>query len=325
MITLYVYDKKLSKPEFSPDKVKPLIAKKDTVIWIDLHNPTKKEHEQIKALFDIHPLVIEDCSKTHTRPKIELFKTYNFIVTNGVHYKKDEHNKDKALSLIEFDFIIGKNFLISNHFGPSENIDELKKNTERLNLVMPKGADFVLHAILDIEVDNYFPLLDSIEEELEQVEDIVIKDPSPHLLKKLFKIKRELLMIRKTVAPQREVVGILAKRDYPFISPEAEAYFRDIYDHLIRINDMSDNFRDVTSSILEIHLSVVSNRLNEVMKVLTVIATIMLPLTVVTGIYGMNFDFMPELRWRYGYIWSLTIMAIIAIGMLIYFRRRGWT
>ena len=318
MISLFVYDKRLSKPDFSVGKVKPLIGKRDITIWLDLHNPTKKEHEQIKELFGIHPLVIEDCSKTHTRPKIELFKTYNFIVTNGISYK------EKEPKLIEFDFLIGKSFLISNHFGHSENIDGLKNNTEKLNIIMPKGADFVLHAILDLEVDNYFPLLDDVEDELEQVEDIVLKDPSPQLLKKLFKIKRELLMIRKTVAPQREVIGILAKRDYPFISPEAEAYFRDVYDHLIRINDMSDNFRDVVSSTLEIHLSVISNKLNEVMKILTVIATIMLPLTVVTGVYGMNFRFMPEIEWRYGYLWALSIMAIIAIGMLIYFRRRKW-
>jgi len=318
MISLFVYDKRLSKPDFSVGKVKPLIGKRDITIWLDLHNPTKKEHEQIKELFGIHPLVIEDCSKTHTRPKIELFKTYNFIVTNGISYK------EKEPKLIEFDFLIGKNFLISNHFGHSENIDGLKNNAEKLNIIMPKGADFVLHAILDLEIDNYFPLLDDVEDELEQVEDIVLKDPSPQLLKKLFKIKRELLMIRKTVAPQREVIGILAKRDYPFISPEAEAYFRDVYDHLIRINDMSDNFRDVVSSTLEIHLSVISNKLNEVMKILTVIATIMLPLTVVTGVYGMNFRFMPEIEWRYGYLWALSIMAIIAIGMLIYFRRRKW-
>lgn len=318
MLSAFVYDKKVSKVEFSAERLKLLIGKKGTAIWIDLHNPTKKEHQQIKELFGIHPLVIEDCSKSHTRPKIELYRDYNFIVTNGIHYQ------EKDFSLLEFDFIIGRNFLISNHFGPAEHIERLKQDAQRLNLIMPKGADFTLHAIIDREVDNFFPFLDMIEGELEDLEDTVLKNPSPAALKSLFMVKKQLLAIRKSAIPMREVVGILAKRDYPFISAEAEAYFRDVYDHIIRINDMTDSFRDIVSSTMEIHLSVVSNRLNEVMKVLTIIATIILPLSLIAGIYGMNFQYQPEYHWQYGYFWALGLMAAVVIIMLIYFRRKGW-
>lgn len=318
MLSAFIYERKVSKVEFSIEKLKQLLNKKGITIWIDLHNPTKKEHQQVKDLFNIHPLVIEDCSKTHTRPKIELYKDYNFIVTNGIHYNQ------KDLSILEFDFIIGRNFIISNHFGPAEHIEQLKHDTQRLEHVMPKGADFMLHAIIDREVDNFFPFLDMIEDELEGLEDSILKNPSPAVLKSVLNVKKHLLTLRKSTIPMREVVGILAKRDYPFLSQEAEAYFRDVYDHLIRINDMTDSFRDIVSSTTEIHLSVVSNKLNEVMKVLTVIATIMLPLTVVTGIYGMNFENQPEFSWRYGYFFSLGLMALIAITMLLYFRRKGW-
>ena len=320
MISLFVYDKKVSKVEFSTQIIRQLLNKK-AVLWLDLHNPTKKEHEQIKEVFGIHPLVIEDCSKTHTRPKVEIFPSYNFIVTNGVAYTAEKHLN---VSLVEFDFIIRKNFLISNHFGPAHHVDDIMKNPKRLQFTLSKGPDFVLHALIDAEVDNYFPLLDIIEDKLESFEDTIIQDPSPAILKELFIIKKHLLTIRKSASPQREVVSILAKRDYPFISREAEIYFRDIYDHLIRISDMSDNFRDLVSSTVEIHLSVVSNKLNEVMKVLTVIATIMLPLTVITGIYGMNFVHIPELNWEYGYLWALGLMAFIAIIMIANFRRSKW-
>ena len=317
-VDLFMLTKKgLVKKEVTIPELQRLAASK-IPFWLDLMNLQNKHLFQILSIFNIHKLVMEDCTSKDTRTKVEQFDDYNFLVIHGVA------RQNGSIHTTEIDIIQGKHWVISVHYHASETFEWLKKNQVKLSQILKRGSDFMMHALIDMEVDNYFPLLESVEEELEKLEDKVIEDSKPNLLNDLFTLKRQLLHVRKEIAPQREVMVALARRHVPHISSAAEVYFRDIYDHLIRITDTLDNYRETASNILEIHLSVTSNKMNEIMKVLTVIATIMMPLTVIGSIYGMNFKHMPELEWKWGYYAVLGFMALISISMLYYFRRRGW-
>jgi magnesium transporter len=286
-------------------------------LWIDLTEPTKEELESLTSMFDIHPLVLEDMSKVGTRPKVESFPEYDFIVIYGLYI-------GEKIRVVELDFIIGRNFIISSHGKKIESYEGFKRDASRVEALLRKGPDFMLHQLIDLEIDNYMPIISSLDTELEELEKKAIHSPTPQMLTKLFDIKRQLLNVRKVSSPERDVLSQLAKRDYEYISEHAEAYFRDVYDHIIRINDQIENYREVISSILEVHLSVTSNKLNEIMKVLTVIATLMMPITAIAGIYGMNFKYMPELGWKYGYFAILAVMLVITIWLVIYMKRKKW-
>lgn len=306
--------KNLEKTQFDSLKEHDI---KNSRIWIDISGQDPKDLESVKSLFGIHPLVIEDMSKKLTRPKIESFPKYNFIVIYGLIV-------EGKVRPIELDFLIGENFVISSHASPVKSYEDLKANPEQIKNLLDKGIDFMLHTLIDREIDNYTPVISSFDSELENLENLAIENPTPELLKKLFEIKRQLLRIRKVAYPEREVISLLAKRDHDFISDKAVAYFRDIYDHVIRVNDQIDNYREIISSILEVHLSVTSNRLNEIMKVLTIITTILMPITAIAGIYGMNFRYMPELEYRYGYFIAVGIMFLISITVLIFIKKKKW-
>jgi len=294
------------------------LAKSKAPFWLDLVNLPTRQLFEILGIFGVHKLVMEDCTAKNTRTKVEQFDAYNFIVVHGVL------RSDHTIKTTEIDLIQGKNGVISVHYHSSATFEWLKGNPHKLEQLLRRGSDFLLHTLIDLEVDNYFLILEDVENELDSLEDQAVKDPKPALLTKLFTLKHQLFLVRREVAPQREVMVALARRHVPLISPESEAYFRDIYDHLIRITDMLDNFRETAANILEIHISVTSNKMNEVMKVLTVVATIMMSLTVISSIYGMNFRFMPELEWRYGYFMVLGFMALVASIMIIYFRKKRW-
>jgi magnesium transporter len=220
-------------------------------------------------------------------------------------------------------FVLGKNFLLTIHKERIQSFDSLKSDRSRLQSLLSRGPDFLLHRLMDAEVDFYFPVLDEIEDQIDGLEEEVYKNVDHKVLGRLFRLKRQLLLIRKSVGPQKEVVLMLTQKSFPFISDPASAYFRDIYDHTIRINESIDDYREILSNTLEVHLSMVSNRMNEVMKALTIVATIMLPLTVLTGIYGMNLN-IPESHFDIMYYIVLSLMAVIAVGMIFYFKRKRW-
>jgi magnesium transporter len=184
--------------------------------------------------------------------------------------------------------------------------------------------DFVLHEILDRMIDNYFPKLETLEDEIEGLESAVFTDPKPELLNKIFAVRRHVIHLRRVASQEREVLNAISRGAFPFVSEKAQVYFKDIYDHLLRIVDTADNRRETLNLILQAYLSMTSNKLNNTMRVLTVIATLMLPMTVITGVYGMNFENMPELNWKYGYPLTLLGMVLVAGGMLYYFHRRNW-
>jgi magnesium transporter len=186
------------------------------------------------------------------------------------------------------------------------------------------GLDFLLYSILDIVVGHYHPVLDTIEDDLDQLEEIIFQNPQPVVLRQILSVKRTLMRLKRTIFPQREVINHLARNEYEFVTQKTQFYFRDVYDMLYRMAEMTESFRDVSNALVETYLSTVSNRLNETMKVLTLLATIFMPLTVITGVYGMNFSNMPELRWHYGYFGVLGLMAVVTAAMLGYFKWKKW-
>jgi magnesium transporter len=304
MIDAYIFENGLKKAS---------VLKTKNPIWVDLSDPSRQDLEKLKQTFRLHQLTLEDMSKTGNRVKIEHFDEYLFLILYGVE-------KDTPFQM---NFALGKNFLVTTHKGKISSFEDLKGDKADLGLLLHKGLDFLLHRLIDREIDDYFPVLEKIEDQIDSLEEEVYRSFDHKVLGRLFRLKRQLLTIRRKASPQKEVMILLSNKSSAFISEPAAAYYRDIYDHIIRINESIDDYREILSNTLEVHLSMVSNRMNEVMKALTIVATIMMPLTVLTGIYGMNLN-IPESHFDFTYYAVLFFMAVIAIVMLFYFRRKRW-
>ena len=290
------------------------------MIWIDFETPTADEAQILSTIFKFHPLAIEDCWHEPQQPKVDDYGDYVFLVVHGVRYdaEKDEFPTH------ELNIFLGPNFLVTFHSFHSRSIEATQTYVRRNPHVMARGMDFLLHHILDKVIDNYFPKLEIIEDKIDELEATAFTHPTPELLTRLFELRHTVAHIKRVATQEREVLVGMSRGEFPFVSKRARLYFKDIYDHLFRIVDVADNHRETMNTILQVYVSLLSNQLNNTMKVLTLIATLMLPLTVITGIYGMNFENMPELQWRYGYYVVLGAMAALGIGMVIYFRRRKW-
>ncbi|MFH0832430.1 MAG: magnesium/cobalt transporter CorA [Candidatus Aenigmatarchaeota archaeon] len=301
--------KKIKQSDFKRTKGK---------VWIDILNPNKEDMEFLKKHFNFHKLALEDCVHSIQRPKLDDYGSFYFIVTHSVEFEKEK------LRSVELDFFLGKNFLVTAHSEKMKCIDEAKERLEKASFILGKSPDFLLYTIMDILVDDLFPLVDRLDDEIDSIEKRIMKNPSNELINRMFHLKRNSLLLRKIIAPQRDVIAMFAKRDSSLIPSEHTIYFMDIYDHLYRICETIDTFRDMISSMMESYLTVISNRMNEIMKTLTIISTIVLPLTLIVGIYGMNFQFMPEMEWEYGYPAVLFLMLAITAVMLVYFRWRKW-
>jgi len=255
------------------------------------------------------------------RPKIDRYDNYLFIV---LHAAILGPHRDKATSL-ELDSFVGENYVVTVHMRPTASVTGTWERCTKNAHIMTLGPAYLFYFIADALVDNYFPILEKVDAAIQVVEDNIFKNADTAVLNDIFVLKENVLILRRIIGPQRETMNFIARGGYdPIIPSDLSIYFRDVSDLLARISDNLDTYRDLLVSALDGYLSITSNRLNEVMKVLTIIATIMMPLTLITGIYGMNFRFMPETDWRYGYFGVLFIMAIIAIGMLAYFKKKKW-
>ena len=312
MIELFYFDKSVKK-----GNLKDLNKLRSKQIWIDVTNITKKESILIKKTFGLHPLTAEDLTSQNTRIKVEEFPEYLFCVFYGIQ-------KAKAIELVELDFVLGKNFIITNHKKEIPSYNGLKKDKEKLENLFERGNDFIFHRLLDLEIDNYAPVLEDIDNKIEDIEEEVTKKPRPELLTRILKLKRLIVRIKKSVLPQREKIFFLAKNEYHFISKKSIPYFRDVYDHAVRVSDFIDNYREAVGSTFDAYISSVSNSMNEVMKVLSIIATIALPLTVISGIYGTNFQDLPGASFIHGFWIMILIMILLIFSMIYYFKRRGW-
>jgi len=294
------------------------------VLWVDLSGLADVSAiEAVGGAFGLHQLTLEDVINVHQQPKAEVYEDYLFIVFRMLSPAQPAHGEQVSL-------FIGDNYVLTFQERPGDCFepvrDRLRRNKGRIRQL---GADYLGYALIDAAIDSYFPMLETVGEEIEALEDDVVADPKPVLVDDLHRIKRELLAIRRTVWPTREMLNTLIRDELPQITETTRPYLRDCYDHTIQLMDIVETYREIASSLLDVYLSSLSARMNEVMKVLTVIATIFIPLGFVASLYGMNFDRaspfnMPELGWRFGYPFALGVMAAIAGGLIWFFRRRKW-
>jgi len=295
---------------------------KPTVTWINIDGIHDVEIiEKIGKHFGVHPLLLEDIMNSEQRPKMEDFEEYIFIVLKMLRYdEKQDEIKSEQVSLI-----LGSNFIVSfqEMEGDVFNLVRERIRNEKGRIRKMK-ADYLAYTLIDAVIDNYFIILEKTGEKIEDMEDELVTNPTPGTLQTIHNLKREMIFLRKSVWPLREVINGMQKAESPLIKESTGIYLRDVYDHTIQVIDTIETFRDMISGMLDIYLSSISNKMNEVMKVLTIIATIFIPLTFVAGLYGMNFKYMPELEWHFGYFAILLLMIIIGISMIFYFRRKKW-
>ena len=295
---------------------------KPTVTWINVDGLHQVEIlEKLGECYGLHPLVLEDILNTDQRPKMEDYGEYIYIVLKMLDY----HDKSNEIESEQMSLILGPNFAFSfqeregDTFNPIR--ERIRNNKGRIRKM---GADYLAYTLLDSIVDNYFIILEKLGEKIEFLEEKLVTHPTSEILQVIHHLKREMIFLRKAVWPLREVVSGLERGESSLIQESTKVYLRDIYDHTIQTIDTIETYRDMVSSMLDIYLSSVSNRLNAVMKVLTIIATIFMPLTFIAGIYGMNFKYMPELEWRWGYPAIWLVVVFIGVSMLIYFKRKKW-
>ncbi len=287
--------------------------------WIDFCEPTDFENEILASMFGLHPLSIEDCVQEVHHPKLEDYGDYIYCIVHWI-----VHNDGRDLVSYDVDAFLAKNFLITYRKVPMASIDELLANRERLEDAVTRGLDYLLYVLFDGLARQYMPLLDSMEDRIDRLESEIFEMLDTRQLGKLLAMKRNLLQLRRIAAPQREIFAALSRQNTRYIDHEAALHFRDIYDAFYRIIDTTDLLKDLVNGAMETYLTVSSNRLNEIMKFLTILSTLMMPPTLIAGIYGMNFERMPELKWSYGYLFAMLLIVGTMTSLLAFFRRKGW-
>jgi magnesium transporter len=300
------------------------------VTWIDVQGLGDTDVlTALGRLFNLHMLALEDVVNVHQRPKVEEYEDHLFVCTRMPQTEDGRHLV--PLKTEQVSIFLGRNFILTFQERPGDCFDQVRRRiTENRGRIRKSGPDYLLYALLDAVTDAFFPVLEQDGERLEALEAEAMNDAADDINARIHRLKRELLAVRRCVWPQREMLNVLIRDDSALVSDQTRVFLRDCFDHTIQLMDLLETYREVASDLVDIHLSTVSKRLNEVMMVLTIIATIFMPLTVIVGIYGMNFDTeaspwnMPELRWAYGYPFALGLMLAVAGGMLLWFRRRGW-
>jgi magnesium transporter len=295
---------------------------KSSVTWLNIDGVHQPEIiEQVGKSFGLHPLVAEDIASTGQRPKMEDFDDYIFVVLRMLRFdEKENETKTEQISIL-----LGRDFVVSFQEREGDVFDHIRERLRsNKGRIRKLGADYLAYALIDAIVDNYFMILEKLGETIEDIEDRLVTNPTSETLQTIHDLKREMIFLRKSVWPLREVINRLERSESALINKSTCVYLRDVYDHTIQVMDAVETFRDMLSGMLDIYLSSVSNRMNEVMKVLTVIATIFIPLTFVAGIYGMNFRYMPELEQAWSYPAVLILMLVVALVMVVYFKRKKW-
>ena len=293
-----------------------------TVSWINIDGLHEVEIlEKLGRQFELHPLMLEDILNTDQRPKQEDFDKHIFIVLKMLSFDEETQSVDSE----QISVVLGENFVISFQERIGDVFDPIRERIRNAKgRIRKMGPDYLMYSLLDAIVDNYFGILEKLGDKIEAMEDVLVSDPTEKTLKQIHHLKREMIYLRRSVWPLRELISGIERSESPLIKESTDAYLRDVYDHTIQVIDTVEAFRDMVSGMLDTYLSSISNRMNSIMKVLTIIATIFIPLTFVAGIYGMNFVYMPELKWHWGYPAVLLVMVIIAGAMLIYFKRKKW-
>jgi magnesium transporter len=297
-------------------------SNKETISWINIDGVHDVSiFEDIGQAFGIHPLVLEDCLNTDQRPKLDEYEEYLFVVIKMLYLGSTK----PLIEQEQISLIVGRNFVFS--FQEKEG-DVFSAVRERIRMdrgrIRKAGSDYLAYALIDAVVDHYFIVADELTDRIGALDAQVLSEPSPDVLQKLHHLKREILGIRKNIAPLREVVSRLYKGDIDLVNDSTEIYFGDIFDHILQVIESVDSHREMLSNLIDLYLSYVSNRTNETMKILTIMTAIFIPISFVAGLYGMNFEIMPELKWKYGYVCVLGLMISIVSSMLLFFRKKKW-
>jgi magnesium transporter len=290
------------------------------LLWVDIQaEPADRIERLLTKVFDFHPLAIDDALRETHVPKIDDWDSYVYCVAHGVVFSAG----DLDLTTRELDVFLGRNYLVTHHLSQLPAVDRLWDASQRNGRDLAQGADFLFYNLLDLLVTDYLPVMDELDDVIDEIEDEVFDKPTPDTLNRIFALKRAVLRLRRILSPQREVINRLARDPYGAVSSGKRIYFRDIYDHMVRLVDLNDTLRDLITGVLDTYLSVTSNRTNEIMKVLTVLTAVFLPMTFFSGFFGMNFTHLPfDSTWLL--ILGAAIMVLLPCLLYLWFRRQGW-
>ncbi|UCG15633.1 MAG: magnesium/cobalt transporter CorA [Phycisphaerales bacterium] len=296
------------------------VLEENTVCWVDVQGlGDEKVLREFADLFSIHPLALEDVVNVPQRPKIERFEEHTLCITR-MALLREEGIEPEQVSVF-----VGPNYVLTFQERSGDVFDPIRNRVRQKGpILLSSGPSYLAYALLDAVIDGYYPILERFGEKLEALEDEIVANPQPTILQEIHHAKRDLLALRRAIWPQREAINALIRDENPLITDRVRVYLRDCYDHCVQIMDGIETYRELAGGLMDVYLSSVGNRQNEVMKVLTIMASIFIPLTFMAGIYGMNFENMPELHSRWGYPFLLAAMVAVAVGMIVYFHRRGW-
>lgn len=299
-----------------------LLADKDVLVWVDIEAPTAEDDKILSEIFRFHRLTIEDARETRNHPKVEQFPEYLFFIVHGVKNETNSHN----FVTKELDGYLGKNYLVTYHHEQFRSTEAVKRQIRRHPKAFERGIDYVLHQILDQLIDLYIPVVEDFDEAINELEERIfrLKRGSNVILEEIMDLKRSVARLIRISSKQSNVLYRLSHGEFQQIEESHLPFYRDVYDHLLRVSLLAENYRDLVNGLLDIHFSVVANKTNDIIKFLTIFSAVILPLSLIAGIYGMNFENMPELRTPHGYFITLATMAVVALGLLFYFWRKGW-
>jgi magnesium transporter len=307
--------------DLSEKEIVAAYESKHGLLWMDISETTEEDGEFLEHNLKFHHLVVEDCISAQIHPpKIDAFSDYIFIIVHGINHVTESDIVETS----EIALFLGSNFVVTSHIFPSYAIGAIQQMVEEDVRLMKRGTDFLAHAIIDALVDNVMPTIDRMTDVAEEIEEEVIRRPHRNTLDGILKLKRSSLKVHRIMAPQREVLNRLSRGEFHLIKKDAQIFYRDIYDHIVRIEDLNQTVLDRADNALATYLSSVANRQNETMRVLSIVATIFLPLTLLAGIYGMNFEYMPELTWRWGYFAVLGVIGLVILIVIWRFWASGW-
>ena len=295
------------------------IVDKPGMLWLDLDDPMSTALDELAARYGWHELAVEDCRHATQLAKADYYEGYTFIIINSTHYTE----LPCELRVREIDVFLGPDYIVTVHYDESRAIKQIEQWLAT-NVVHLERPDQALHSIIDIVVDRYLPTLESIGDTIDKVQDDLLISPEAHLLQTIFELKRGMLQFRRAVSSQRELLNVLIRDDTQMISKDMRIYFRDVYDHAVRAMDLLETYRDLLTGGLDIYLTQMANRTNDIVKGLTILATIMLPLTLVTGYFGMNFEYIPLLKDPNGIWYTTAGLIVISVSMLGYFKYKKW-
>jgi magnesium transporter len=326
---IFVYRTGADKVEenFTEKDLPELLADETNVVWVDMRGETSEQAEEAKNVllnvFKFHRLTVEDCLETRNQPKVEGFPDYIYFIVHGI---KPGETSAANFATKELDGYLGKNFVVTFHVERFKSIKIVKQQIRASTFSCQRGAAYLMHQILDQLVDLYMPIVDDFDDAINELEERVflMKKGNTALLEEIMDLRRSVARLKRISSRQLDVLYRISHGEFPQIPEHILPFYRDVHDHLLRISDLAESYRDLVSGLFDIHFNVIATKTNDVMKFLTIFSAIMLPLTLIAGIYGMNFDNMPELKSPYGYFFTLAVMFVVALGLLIYFWRKGW-